>query len=178
MIRLVYSNATEQLLDALAATIADERRDAGPLEPVRIVVPNANIETYLKLGLAERAGIAANLEITFLRRFLARIAERALAPARAVDVEHVEGCLLAIFHDQSRLADPELAPVRAYLRAAGDGADAVDRRRCQLAATLARLFDEYASSRAQYAGRMARVRGVGPRPGRGRGARWRRERRR
>ncbi len=147
MIRLVYSNATEELLAALADAIAEERRTAGPLEPVRVVVPNANIETYLKLGLAERAGIAANLEITFLRRFLARIAERALPPARAVDADHIEGCLLALFHDPARIAEPELEPVRAYLSAAGDAPDAVDRRRCQLAATLARLFDEYASSR-------------------------------
>lgn len=147
MIRLVYSNATEELLGALADAIGEERRAAGPLEPVRVVVPNANIETYVKLGLAERAGIAANLEITFLRRFLARVAERALPPARAVDADHIEGCLLALFHDPARIADPELEPVRAYLGAAGDSADAVDRRRCQLAATLARLFDEYASSR-------------------------------
>jgi len=149
VIRLVYSNATEELLAALADAIAEERRTSGPLEPVRVVVPNANIETYLKLGLAERAGIAANLEITFLRRFLARVAERALPPARAVDADHIEGCLLAIFHDSARLDDPELGPVKAYLHAAGDAPDAVDRRRCQLAAALARLFDEYASSRAR-----------------------------
>ena len=147
MIRLVYSNATEELLTALADAIGEERRAAGALEPVRVVVPNANIETYLKLGLAERAGIAANLEITFLRRFLARVAERALPPARAVDANHIEGCLLAIFHDAARLAEPELGPVRTYLDAAGDAPDAVDRRRYQLAAALARLFDEYASSR-------------------------------
>jgi exodeoxyribonuclease V gamma subunit len=147
VIRLVYSNATEELLAALADAIAEERQTAGPLEPVRVVVPNANIETYLKLGLAERAGIAANLEITFLRRFLARVAERALPPARAVDADHIEGCLLALFHDPVRLDHAELGPVRAYLGAAGESSDAVDRRRCQLAAALARLFDEYASSR-------------------------------
>ena len=147
MIRLVYSNATEELLGALADAIGEERRTSGPLEPVRVVVPNANIETYVKLGLAERTGIAANLEVTFLRRFLARVAERALPPARAVDADHIEGCLLALFHDPARIADAELDPVRAYLGAAGESADAVDRRRCQLAATLARLFDEYASSR-------------------------------
>jgi exodeoxyribonuclease V gamma subunit len=149
VIRLCYSNATEELLDALATAIADERRAGHALQPVRLVVPNANIETYVKLGLAERAGIAAHLEVTFLRRFLARIAERAFPRARAVDADLIEGCLLAVFHDDDALAAPVMTPVRQYLHAAGDGADAVDRRRGQLAAQLARLFDEYASSRAK-----------------------------
>jgi exodeoxyribonuclease V gamma subunit len=149
VIKLVYSNATEQLLAALAEAVAAERLAGNPLDPVRLVVPNANVETYVKLGLAERAGIAANLEITFLRRFLARIAERALPHARAVDADLIEGCLLALLHDADRLAGDQLAPVRDYLRAAGDDDDAIDRRRCQLASQLARLFDEYASSRAK-----------------------------
>ena len=149
MIRLCYSNATEELLDALAGAIGAERAAGHPLDPVRLVVPNANVENYVKLGLAERAGIAANLEVTFLRRFLARIAERALPNARAVDADLIEGCLLALFHDDATLAAPVLAPVRQYLRAAGDSADAIDRRRGQLAAQLARLFDEYAGSRAR-----------------------------
>ena len=149
MIRLIYSNATEELLAALSDAVAAERRAGSPLQPVRVVVPNGNVEAYLKLGLAERAGIAANLEITFLRRFLARLAERALPGARSVDADHIEGCLLALFHDDARLAAAELGPVRAYLHAAGDGADAIDRHRCQLAAALARLYDEYASSRAR-----------------------------
>jgi len=155
VIRLCYSNATEELLDALAGAIGEQRAAGHPLDPVRLIVPNANVENYVKLGLAERAGIAANLEVTFLRRFLARIAERALPNARAVDADLIEGCLLALFHDDAALAAPVLAPVRQYLRAAGDSADArvssdtIDRRRGQLAAQLARLFDEYAGSRAK-----------------------------
>ncbi len=149
MIRLGYSNATEELLDALAAAIRDERRAGNALQPVRLVVPNANIETYVKLGLAERMGIAAHLEVTFLRRFLARIAERAFPRARAVDADLIEGCLLAVFHDDDALAAPALEPVRHYLLAGGAARDAIDRRRCQLAGQLGRLFDEYASSRAK-----------------------------
>ena len=147
--RLHYSNATEELLDALAGAVAEQRAAGHPLDPVRLVVPNANVENFVKLGLAERAGIAANLEVTFLRRFLARVAERALPHARAVDADLIEGCLLALFHDDAALAAPVLAPVRRYLRSAGDGADAIDRRRGQLAVQLVRLFDEYAGSRAK-----------------------------
>ena len=59
----------------------------------------------------------------------------------------MEGHLLALFRRAAVLARPELAPVRAYLAAAGSERDALDRRSCQLAAELAQLFDEYAASR-------------------------------
>jgi len=39
-------------------------------------VPNRNVETYVRPGVAERLGIAANLETTYLRKLLARVAEQ------------------------------------------------------------------------------------------------------
>jgi len=147
MIRLFYSNATEELLAALCRALEEERAGRSPLEPTHLVVPNRNVETYVKLGLAAASGVAANIEVTFLRQLLARVAERGLPRARAVDADLIEGHLLALLHDDVRLARPELAPVREYLVAAGTDPDAVDRRRCQLAAALGRLFDEYAASR-------------------------------
>jgi exodeoxyribonuclease V gamma subunit len=61
----------------------------------------------------------------------------------------VESHLLALLHDDALLAQSSLAHVRAYLAAAGGDRDALDRRRCQLAALLAQLFDEYAGSRPE-----------------------------
>jgi len=147
VIRLFYSNVTEELLRALGRALDAERAAGNPLDPVCLVVPNRNVETYVKLGLAAATGVAANIEVTFLRRLLARIAERGLPRARAVDADLIEGQLLALLHDDARLARPELGPVRDYLVAAGTDPDAVDRRRCQLAAELGRLYDEYAASR-------------------------------
>jgi hypothetical protein len=60
----------------------------------------------------------------------------------------VEAHLLALLHDPVRLDRAELVSVRGYLFAAGGEREALDRRRCQLAAALAHLFDEYAGSRA------------------------------
>jgi exodeoxyribonuclease V gamma subunit len=149
VLRIHTSHRTEVLLDAFVRKLSEERQRTSGFSPVRVVVPNKNIETYLRLGVAERLGIAANLETTFLRKFLAGLAERAVPEARVVDAAVIEGHLLALLHDDDLLAKADLARVRGYLLAAGAERDAVDRRRCQLAAALAHLFDEYAGSRAE-----------------------------
>lgn len=149
MIHVCYSNRTEELLRALVQQVDEERRAAHPLVPIALVVPNRNVETYVKLGLAQASGIAANLKVTFLRKLLARVAESALPGARAVEVAQIHGCLLTLLHDDALLRTPGLGAVQAYLMAAGARPDTIDRRRCQLAAELARLFDEYANSRSQ-----------------------------
>jgi exodeoxyribonuclease V gamma subunit len=154
VIHVHYSNRTEELLTALARNLAAEGGASGKVfgaafEPVRLVVPNRNVETYLKLGLARTQGIAANLEITFLRSLLARIAEQAVPGSRVVDLLQVEGHLLGLLHDEGFLSRAVMQPVRDYLLGAGAAPASVDRRRCQLAAELAKLFDEYAGSRPE-----------------------------
>lgn len=172
MIRLCYSNQIEALLDALAAEIAQERRSV--FDPISLVVPNPLLSHFVKQGLARRLGIAANIEVAFLRGFLSKVAE-ASAPERPIASRDViEGELLALFHDSRRLASRDLEAVRAYISAQEAGATASarestgdrrapeqtnddeplmeegrDRRRVQLAATLAGLFDEYAFSRPE-----------------------------
>lgn len=147
MIRICTSHRTEELIQALVANLTDERTRQGPFAPARVIVPNRNVETYLRLELCRRLGIAINLETVFLRRFLASIAETASPGARVADVGDVEGHLLALLHDETLLAQPDLADVRGYLASAEGDRDALDRRRCQLAAQLAQLFEEYAASR-------------------------------
>ena len=147
VIRVCTSHRTEMLLEAFVQRLVDERTREGPLAPAHVVVPNRNVETFLRLKVAEHCGIAANLETTFLRKFLVRLAESAVPHARVADAAHVEGHLLALLHNGALLAEPSLAHVRAYLASAGADRDALDRRRCQLAALLAQLLDEYAGSR-------------------------------
>ena len=149
VLRIHTSHRTEDLLDALVENLAAERGRDGAWTTVRLVVPNGNVETYLRRGIAERAGIAANIETPFLRKFLGGLANQALPDAHVADAAAVEGHLLALLHDDALLARADLAAVRGYLMAAGAEPDAVDRRRCQLAAALARLFDEYAGSRPE-----------------------------
>ncbi len=157
MIRFCCSNRLEALVEALAGTVGAGRTSL--FDPVNLVVPNTLVEGYVKQGLARRLGIAANVETRFLRGFLREVAA-ASAPsgtdatgttgatgATIVDRDLTEGALLALFHDQAWLKGTELGPVRDYLQGA-DG-DALDRKRVQLSAELAALFDEYAFSRPE-----------------------------
>lgn len=154
MLRVCTSNRTEAVLDALVDKVRAERLENGPFDPIRIVVPNRSVETYLRLNLAQTLGIAANLDVTFLRKLLARVAGGATSSrpdsqsAQLVSAPQMQGHLLALFHDETLLAAPVYGPVRAYLHAS-QTADALDRRRCQLAHRLSELFEEYSTSRAE-----------------------------
>src|SRR5690554_3282312 len=154
MIHLTYSNRTEALLDSLAADLSAARDEGrSPFERVRVVVPNRNVETWLKHGLARRMGIAANLEILLLRRFVGGLIQQGLrgeaAKLRLVDGTILQDLLLSLFLDEDYLQRGELARIRSYLYAAGDAREAVDLRRLQLATELARLFEEYGFSRPE-----------------------------
>jgi exodeoxyribonuclease V gamma subunit len=149
MIHVCYSHRTEELLGALTERLAaEEAAGASPFAPATVVVPNRNVEAYVKIGLAQARGIAANLEMHRLRDLLARLALGTVPEACVVTVAQLEGHLLALLDDDAS-AEPALAPVHDYLHAAGSAPEAVERRRCQLATELARLFDEYALSRPE-----------------------------
>ncbi len=145
MIRFCCSNRLETLVEALAGTVGAGRPSL--FDPVNLVVPNTLVEGYVKQGLARKLGIAANVETRFLRSFLREVAAASAPDATIVDRDLTEGALLALFHDPGWLNGSELGPVRDYLQGA-DG-DALDRKRVQLAAELAALFDEYAFSRPE-----------------------------
>jgi exodeoxyribonuclease V gamma subunit len=149
MIRLCYSNRTEELLRALAADLAAGASARGIFQPVPLVVPNPQIETYVKLGVASLNGVAAHIETKYLRGHLADIVAKSAPDVAIVERAAIEGELLGLFQDDKWLALDELAPVRAYLAAGGEAPDALDLRRYQLAAELARLFDDYAFARPE-----------------------------
>jgi exodeoxyribonuclease V gamma subunit len=149
VIRFCCSNRLEALVEALADTVGVGRTSL--FDPLTLVVPNTLVEGYVKQGLARRLGIAAHVETGFLRGFLRKVAAASAPDTVIVDKDLLEGALLELLHDPGWLGGPELRPVREYL--GGDGgaldADARDRKRVQLAAELAGLFDEYAFSRPE-----------------------------
>ncbi len=147
MLHLVYSSQTELLLDALVSDVGEHRRRHGSLTPVQLVLPNRNVEAYLRFGIARATGIAANLDVHFLRRFVTELLSRGPSPVRLVDADVLRGLVLGLLLDGEVLRRPALAPVRSYLFSAGESPDAVDLRRFQLADQLSRLFEEYSYSR-------------------------------
>ncbi len=158
MIELVYSNRTECLLEELSANL-QRRREAGknPLDPVELVVPNRNMETWVSLGLAQTLGVAANLRFRRLERFIGEIvAEICPGEIKLVDLGTVEAAVLAVLLDEDMLNDQVLQPVRRYLKSGGSSApdadlaaDGADLRRVQLASRIAHLFQEYTFSRPE-----------------------------
>jgi exodeoxyribonuclease V gamma subunit len=148
MVRLFYSNRTEVLLAELAGRVRAQQAREGALAPVRVVVPNPWVEAYVRLGVAREAGIAANLDVVLLTRFAAEAA--APEGCRVADAQALEAMILTLLLDEAVLAERDMAPVRAYLSAAGDAPDVCDARRVQLAARMGRIFEEYTYSRGDW----------------------------
>ena len=148
MLHLVYSSQTERLLEALVVDLAAHRKQEGPLAPQHLVVHNRNVEAFVRFGIARQTGIAANLDVHLLRRFVSELLVGD-APVELLDADALSGHLLGLLLDDAGLKGKELAPVRDYLRAAGDASDAIDLRRVQLANRLGRLFEEYGFSREE-----------------------------
>jgi exodeoxyribonuclease V gamma subunit len=146
MIRLWYSNYLEELVEALVGNVR-ALRQAGAVDPfdvTTVIVPNRNIATYLKFAICRRTGILANWHFEYLYRFFRDAVTEDGVQILAKDDLHT--LLLDVLADDDLLAEPELGSVASYLDAART-TDARDRRRWQLAAELARVFEEYSLSR-------------------------------
>ncbi len=146
MIRLFYSNRTERLAEALIQNLRPE--GASPLDPVPIVIPSLALAAHLKHQIAAETGIAANLDLIFLERFLGGLVEASGGP-KVSNFERMQAALLRALHDEQLLATDPMAPVREYLFAGGEDEPAIDLRRFQLAHRVARHFDEYVLTREQ-----------------------------
>ena len=147
MVRLVYSNRTEELLAELSARLRQQQLRDGALLVSRIVVPNASMDGYVRFGIARQCGIAANLQATHMTRFAAEAIADA-AGTRVAAADDFEAMGLTLLLDESILGEADLGPVRAYL-ASGKAGDAIEVRRVQLAARVGRLFEEYTYSRPE-----------------------------
>ena len=147
MLQLHYANRLENLLDPLAGAVEHhQRRD--PLDTLSIIVPNRAAEQFVKYGMAERLGVAANLRFPFLRRYLAEIAERANAAIRVLEIPRLQVALFQCLRSEAINADSAFQPVRDYVAAANSTDSAVgDLRLFELAGRMAHLFQEYSISR-------------------------------
>lgn len=158
MIRLVYSNHVERLVDVLAARLDRRVESASDIfVPQFVVVPNENVEAFLKLQLSQRNGIAANLRFESLLQFF----ESRLPPTvqvaedepprrpRLVDEDVLHAVLLGLLGEQRVMGRQELWPLRRYLEVPGEGEGQREMRRFQLAGQLAHLFMEYRFARPE-----------------------------
>jgi exodeoxyribonuclease V gamma subunit len=156
MICVWYSNQLEKLAERLMCNLKPGDSTAGgslfSMPP--LVVPNRNIETYLKYEIARGTGIAAGLNFYVPERFqdelLSRCQEKQPEPRR-LHRAVLRAFLLDLLSNQTGMDSSRSLPdaVRSYLDAAGDNHDARDLHRFQLAGRLARLVHQYNENRPE-----------------------------
>ena len=137
MLRIISSNRQEALLDALAERLRAPA-DGNPLAPERVVAERG-MNTWLLQQLAERHGIAANIEFQYPAAFVWQTL-RALVPdlpkQSRFDAAPLAWRLLRLV--PSLLAEPAFQVIRRYLADDADG-----RKRYQLCGRVAAAFNDY-----------------------------------
>ena len=136
--RMLYtSSRLETLADQLADVLA--RPLSSPLSPELVLVQSQGMARWLKLALAARLGVCANTVFPFPKFFCGELLAANLPAAgdgTEFDRDWLRWAILRRLPEM--LPRPEFRPLKNYL------ADATDiRKRFQLAAQIANLFDQY-----------------------------------
>jgi exodeoxyribonuclease V gamma subunit len=142
MLRVAFSNRFETLLDGLVDALA--RPPDNPFEAQQVIVPSRAVQRKIELALADRLGICANVEFSFLGSWLWRQIGRLVpVPEMSPFAPAVLAWrIYAILGDASfTSAHPRLA---RYLR------DADPRMRYALAQRIAALLDQYITYRPDW----------------------------
>ena len=132
---------TSHRLEALAEKLAEVLAwpVAAPLQPEVIIVQSQGMARWLKLQLAGHHGICANYSFQFPKIFCTQTLA-AHVPAGADEAvferEVMVWSILRLLPEM--LSRPEFGPLKNYLADPEDG-----RKRFQLAAQIANLFDQY-----------------------------------
>ncbi|MBA2660703.1 MAG: exodeoxyribonuclease V subunit gamma [Bradymonadaceae bacterium] len=151
MLHLTFSNRVESFVALLDEHIGEaRRRGAGLYQRIDVVSPSGPLNGYIELALASRAGVCANINITFLNSFLRGLLGPRLASegVKLLERTHVQTLIRERLSDTNWLAHDDFEALRAYIETANDE-DGRDVRRFQLSARLATLFEEYEYSRAE-----------------------------
>jgi exodeoxyribonuclease V gamma subunit len=134
MFYLYHHHDLERLLDLLAAL---QSHHAGPpLAADTVLVPNRGVGRWLQMRMAERHGVAADLEFPLPARFFWQLLSRSLPDSpdsSAYEQEHLRWHLYAALPEIAR----EVPRLARYL----SGGSEIGR--LQLAERLADVFDEY-----------------------------------
>jgi exodeoxyribonuclease V gamma subunit len=152
--RLYHSNS----LEVLAGLLADELRSAAPgqplLAPDTVLIPQVAMRRWLQATMAQRHGIAANLEFLTPGEFVARALAANPAPGAgeagdALDAAGLHWRLYAALLDPALRAKPAMAQLAGYLgddAAFGDGG----LKAWTLAGELAGVFEKYQAWRRDW----------------------------
>ena len=142
MLHAHFSNRFERLLDALL----DRMNSPGgsPFDREQIVVPSVAVHRRIELSAADRFGVCANVEFSYLAEWLWRQIGRfvPIAPVSPFKTPVLTWRVFQLLDDNKLVADhPRLA---SYLKSA----DAT--MRYDLATRIAALFDQYLTYRTDW----------------------------
>ncbi|MCX7553489.1 exodeoxyribonuclease V subunit gamma [Marinicella sp. S1101] len=150
-INLYFSHEVEQLASQLVDNVLREiRHTADPLVPSYVIVPNANMQRYLQLFMAEKQGISANLEFPFLEKGLSQYLNLFEARAEVPMWSQTELTIkiYAFLSTPELMADVAIKPINKYLIDQVNPA-LLSRKKWQLAQRLAVLFVSYELQRPE-----------------------------
>ncbi len=143
--RLYHSNALEVLAELLARELRSPAPGQPLLAPDTILIPQVAMRRWLQAHLAQKFGIAANLEFLTPGEFVARALDANLGKTDdELDAATLHWRLYAALTDPALLAQPALAPLAAAL--AGDD----PLKPWALAGELAAVFEKYQAWRRDW----------------------------
>ena len=134
-------------LSALANAFCERSQldDTDPFTPSTVIVQSVGTGQWLKLQLASRQGISANLDCVLPAHFIWGLYRSLLGQAKQspLDKDLLTWRLMSILPEQDA---PEFESIRSYLNTPGDR----DLRTFQLAGKIAGLFDQYLVYRPEW----------------------------
>jgi exodeoxyribonuclease V gamma subunit len=137
LLYLYQSNQLETLCGALNRILEDPV--GRPLQPDRVVVLNPGMARWLSQQIANRRGIAANLEFPLPASFIWEMFDLTLSGQTDLSAFRQEVLLWKVVDQLTELADESvMTKVSAYLVDDRDG-----NKLFQLAKEIASLFDQY-----------------------------------
>ena len=146
MIRVVFSNRTELLLDLLIKDLTRFRRDPGPWEAPNLVFPHPGMRDFVYKGIAQsELRVCANIQANYMEGFWRGLIPIREPQLRLLDRAAMQGLLLGLLKEGPLLAEKIMAPVASYL--AGEPRDT---KALQLAEALARVFEAYLLGRPNW----------------------------
>jgi len=149
MLSVYHSNRLEALF-ILLCSVRESRPPADPLAPETVLVANPGIGRWLNLQIADRAGIAANIEYVLPASYVWQLYRDCLddVPERsAFERSALRLRVLSELEAISSDGDKTWSPLQRYAEASTGSIG--DIKRVQLASRIADVFDQYLVYRPQ-----------------------------
>ncbi len=149
MLHVYHSNRLEALC-ILLCSLRESRPPADPITPETVLVANPGIGRWLNFQIADRSGIAANIDYLLPATFVWKLYRKCLDDVPEQSAFEKGALRLRVLHELSSISNTGRkvwAPLQRYLDA--DAGAVGDAKRVQLASRIADVFDQYLVYRPQ-----------------------------